>query len=259
MKLNEARDNWENHWNDYSSFTEENPAQRLRREIIISLLKSESKEKFSIIDFGSGQGDLIKDLSKTFCSAEMIGFELSKIGVTISRVKVPKATFIIKNLLDKNKIIKYNNIGDYGICSEVLEHLDKPIVFLRNIKDYLKEEAKLIVTLPGGRMSKFDCHIGHRKHYSKTELEKLLISAGYSDIKVYAYGFPFFNIYKLITIIRGEKLIDDVKRKEENNSSSFFARLVMKIFATLFKFNLNFLPFGWQIIGVAKVKKSKIY
>jgi SAM-dependent methyltransferase len=254
--LNIESDNWEDHWNDYSSVAEENPAQNFRRKIIIEILKKDKIEDHFIIDFGSGQGDLIKDLSKDFYNAKMFGFELSKIGVSISKVKVPKATFIQKNLLENNSM-DYISIGNYGICSEVLEHLDEPIIFLKNIKQNLKDQAKLIVTVPGGKMSKFERHIGHRKHYTKHDLESLLIAAGYKDVKVEAYGFPFFNIYKLITIFRGEKLINDVKDNEQNNKSLFYARFVMKIFDILFRLNLNHIPFGWQTIAIAKVEKKE--
>jgi SAM-dependent methyltransferase len=254
--LNIESDNWEDHRNDYSSVAEVNPAQDFRRKIIIEILKKDRIEDQSIIDFGSGQGDLIKDLSKDFYSAKMFGFELSEIGVSISKVKVPQATFIQRNLLENNSK-DYNNIGDYGICSEVLEHLDEPIIFLNNIKQNLKDQAKLIVTVPGGKMSKFDRHIGHRKHYTKHDLESLLLAAGYNDVKVEAYGFPFFNIYKLITIIRGKKLIEDVKNNGQDKKSLFYARFVMKIFHILFRLNLNYIPLGWQIIAISKVEKKE--
>ena len=54
----------------------------------------------------------------------------------------------------------------HAVCSEVLEHVDEPVVLLRNARSWLAPGCRLVVTVPGGPMSAFDRHIGHRRHFS---------------------------------------------------------------------------------------------
>jgi len=251
MKKIAEHDNWESHWAEYSSSAEENPAQKFRREIIYKILMKEKKTDFSLIDFGSGQGDFLMNLSSFFPDARLTGLELSTKGVEISKRKVPGVEFIQKNLLVEDTGTEYTNSADYGISSEVIEHIDEPVILLKNIKKYLNDNARLILTVPGGMMSQFDRYIGHRKHYSRRELINVLELAGYKIDYVKACGFPFFNLYKIITVIRGRRLIDDIKLNN-GKALSGSARIVMKILDWLFKFNLNSVPLGWQVIAVAR-------
>jgi SAM-dependent methyltransferase len=255
MIANQSKDNWETHWSNYSLGAEENPAQNYRRKIVLKELSNERIARFSLIDFGSGQGDLIRDLSKLFPQAKLVGFELSTKGVSISKEKVPQAEFIRVDVLEKQKHFgKYDNYADYGVCAEVIEHLDKPIEFLNNIKRYLKHNAKLILTVPGGKMSAYDKHIGHRKHYSIRDLRQVFNSAGYKNIKIRARGFPFFNVYKIISILRGAKLIRDYEEISSRSSLSMTEKILAKIASFFFLLNIDLIPWGWQLVAIAEAE-----
>lgn len=257
------QDDWDRHWDDYSESTKRVPSLRFRRAIILNILKKEKADKFNIVDFGSGPGDLLNYISKNFNTKNMLGLELSAKGVAISSKKLPQALFIQKNLLESRNLQKELKhlacFADYGLCVEVIEHLDHPEKFLQNIKYYLKPDAKLILTVPGGLMSEFERHLGHRKHYTKAELSKLLYSAGYTNFSIKAVGFPFFNLFKIMTIMRGKKLINDAKKKKSSGFSYYLSSIIMKIFNILFKFNLNFIPLGWQLVAVIKVSDRSGY
>lgn len=256
VQNDKINDNWNIHWSNFSISTEENPAQGFRRKIIFKILKGERRDNFSIIDFGSGQGDLIKDLTKIFPQAQMIGFELSEKGVSVSKEKAPQAVFVQKNILKNDTSKEYINYADYGICAEVIEHVDDPVEFLINIKRYLKNNAKLILTVPGGKMSAFDKYIGHRKHFTANELKHMLDKAGYEEYKVKTFGFPFFNIYKIISILRGNKLIDDCRKISKQNRLSILERVFIRAFNILFMLNIDIIPFGWQLVAIVRVEKS---
>ena len=62
-------------------------------------------------------------------------------------------------------------------------------------------------------------------------------------------GFPFFNLYRLMVIARGRKLLDDAK---ENGGGNALAEMAMATFRFLFKFNLPDSPFGWQVVAVGR-------
>src|SRR5215813_2112625 len=102
--MSSTRDDWDQHWQQYSDTAEQNPAQHYRRELILSLLGlSGSGMGARIIDIGSGQGDMAAAIRARFPSAEILGLELATSGVEISRRKVPTARFVQRNLLDQKQ------------------------------------------------------------------------------------------------------------------------------------------------------------
>lgn len=251
--MTEHQDNWDAHWNEYADSAQQNPAQRMRHEIIARLLKDNlDNGPIRLFDIGSGQGDMLAILQPLFPTAQFLGVEFSKRGVDISRQKVPDATFLNGDLLDAPRELKYyEGWATDAVCSEVLEHVDDPAAFLRAASPYLADGARLIVTVPGGPISAFDRHIGHRQHFNKVSICRVLESAGFEVIRAYRAGFPFFNLYRLTVIARGNRLIDDV-RTEQGGAPSRLALAVMAAYRKLFHFNQTDSPFGWQIVAVVK-------
>lgn len=241
-------DNWEKHWEDFNCSASFNPAQAYRRKLIIQALKKYYQKDCKILDIGSGQGDLVAELQNHFPPGHLFGIELSEKGVSLSKNKVKNAHFYQANLLNKEELpLSLNSQMDLGICSEVLEHLDDPLLFLNHTTFLLKKGAKLIVTVPSGPLSAYDRYLGHRKHFKKKDLKILLEAAGFRTLTIFSAGFPFFNFYKLIVILRGKKLIQDNQK-----NPSMLAKFIMKSFTFLFLFNFLRTGFGWQLIAVAE-------
>jgi hypothetical protein len=109
--------------------------------------------------------------------------------------------------------------------------------------------CRLVVTVPGGPRSAFDKHIGHRRHYTPDALRDLLQRAGFAVERATGAGFPFFNLYRLTVVARGDKLISDVAGGTAEVTGT--ARVAMRTFDVLFRANLPATRFGWQIAGVA--------
>ena len=100
-------------------------------------------------------------------------------------------------------------------------------------------------------MSAFDKHIGHRKHWAPGEISKLLHDAGFSTVRANGAGFPFFNLYRCVVILRGTRLIDDV-RAGSGGQTSLAARAVMSVFNRLIRKRMNSSVHGWQMIATAR-------
>ncbi len=250
----EGRDNWDHHWQQYADSAEQNPAQNYRREIILSLLDlAGAGEGSRIIDIGSGQGDMAAAIRARFPRVEILGLELSEAGVEISRRKVAGARFVQRNLLDETSVpADQRSWGTHAVCSEVIEHLDDPGLLLKNARSYMHQGCCLILTAPGGPMSAFDTYIGHRRHWHNRDIELLLRNAGYTPELVTGAGFPFFNLYRCLVILRGKKLISDVSAGPAQNTSTA-ARAAMALFQRLLRQNLNSSRRGWQMIAKARV------
>ena len=246
-------DDWDAHWDHYAESAADNPAQRMRHKIIARLLDDgRGNAAMRIFDLGSGQGDLVQKLEPLFRGAKFVGAELSERGVEISRRKVPGATFLVANILRRApELDAFSGWATHAVCSEVLEHVDNPVTFLEQARRYLEPGGRLIVTVPGGPMSAFDRHIGHRQHFDRARIRSILEKAGYAVERIYLAGFPFFNLYRLLVIARGERLARDVETKA-SPSSSGAAGFAMKVFRVLFHANLPDSPFGWQVIATAR-------
>ena len=249
-----ARDDWDSHWENYHTSAEENPAQSYRRSLIFSLLELSRKgEGARILDIGSGQGDMIAAVERQYPEAQLMGLELSSSGVEVSSKKVPRAKFVQRDLL---KVVEpspeMRGWATHAICSEVIEHVDDPVLLLRNARPYMAKGCRLVLTAPGGPMSAFDKHIGHRKHWRPEAIRAVLADAGYDVERATGTGFPFFNLYRCIVILRGKKLIDDV-RSSPSGSSSAGARAAMAVFNKLIRVNLNSSRTGWQMAALARV------
>jgi SAM-dependent methyltransferase len=205
-----------------------------------------------VLDIGSGQGDLLAKLCDLMPEASLLGMELSQSGVAISRAKVPKATFLVADLLHPPvELQTYRNWATDAVCSEVLEHLDSPEDFLRAVRPFLADNARLIITVPRGPMSAFDRHIGHRRHFTRDSISRLAQDAGFVVERVYLSGFPFFNLYRGVVIARGRKLAENVEAGQRG-FSAWLASAVMAAFGVLFRLNLMDSPLGWQVVAVVK-------
>ena len=247
------KDDWSEHWQSYAKSASENPAQKMRHDIILGAIKGLHRSIDLLLDIGSGQGDFIEKAVLKKCANKYVGFELSDAGVKISRSKVPQAEFIKVDLFSPpTEVLQFANQADVAICSDVIEHVDAPEEFCRLLMTYLKPGGYLFLTVPGGPMSEFDHHIGHRTHYKKKSIESLLLASGFKIENTTMAGIPFFNLYRLMVILRGKKLISDVEYESESSLSSSAASSVMKIFGFLFKFNLVNSRYGWQVFAVAR-------
>lgn len=248
------RDDWSRHWDEYAESAAQNPAQDYRRRLIFNGLQMpRSGQGVRLLDVGSGQGDFAAEVRQRYPAAQILGLELSDSGVALSRRKVPDATFVECNLLAREPIPEaFRAWATHAVCSEVIEHVDDPETLLSQARHYMAPGCKLFVTAPGGPMSAFDKHIGHRKHFTPADMRSLLIAAGYGPEFATGAGYPFFNLYRRVVIMRGERLIEDVK-SEGGQVNSLSARLAMSAFSLLFKCNMSSSPLGWQMVACARV------
>jgi SAM-dependent methyltransferase len=250
-------DDWDRHWREYSASAEENPAQLYRQRLIAALLGLSADPHLGaipqVLDIGSGSGDMVLELRRRFPTSRLLGVELSESGVELARRKVPDARFVQQGLLgDALPPPGLRSWATHAVCSEVLEHVDEPAKLLWNARPYLRPGCRLVVTVPGGPRSAFDRHIGHRRHYRIDDLRRLLEGAGLAVETVTGAGFPFFNLYRLVVVARGRRLVDDVAASPDGQPATGAARLVMRAFDSLFRLNLDRSRLGYQIVAVAR-------
>jgi 2-polyprenyl-3-methyl-5-hydroxy-6-metoxy-1,4-benzoquinol methylase len=255
-----GQDDWDDHWARYGEAAEGNPANDYRRTLILRLLGN-PRSGATLLDIGSGQGQFAIAYQKLHPEVAVWGVEYSSLGVQRSRqaardAGVP-ARFVERNLLTPVEPDPDQPAASHAVCSEVLEHVDDPVTLMRNAMRMLAPGARVVVTVPGGPRSAFDRHIGHFRHFTAAYLHEVLTGAGLDVERVYRCGFPFFNLYKLAVIARGEKLVAAIDSRPAGARPSRLQAVAARSFRMGFKLNLDDSPFGWQMAAVAHVPPAR--
>lgn len=152
----------------------------------------------SMLDVGCGVGAMTKAYENKF---ERI------VGIDGSEVKISKALkwnsasnieYIMTFFEDFSPDEKF----DFIVSTNVLEHVDDSVVFLKNIKSWLKPGGRVVMTVPNAlglhkriglkmgviddlyKLTEADYGKGHKRIYDKVSLTKDFTSAGYSILHV---------------------------------------------------------------------------
>jgi len=239
---------WGGLWARYAASAERNPAQGFRRALLARVLEAGPESR--VLDIGSGQGDLALDLASRLPGIQLMGLDISETGLAEAVRKVPGARFLLADLTAPLDLPEgCAGWATHGVCTELLEHLENPAAALANVRPLLAPGARLVVTVPSGPMSAFDRHIGHQRHFRKQDLARVLEAAGFQVDFIWRAGFPFFNLYRLVVILRGERLIRDADAQATLPPA---AQAAMAVFRFLFRFNAVAWGPGWQLVAVAR-------
>ena len=151
-------------------------------------------------------------------------------------------------MVDEPAPVEYRCWATHAVCSEVLEHVDDPRRLLVNSADYLSPGCLLVVTVPGGPMTSFDRHIGHRRHFTPDELRTVLGDAGFDVVLATGAGYPIFNLYRLLMRAIGDRLI----AVAGTDTPSLPAQAAGRVFSVLLGVNTRLSRRGWQTVAVAR-------
>src|SRR5262249_7683225 len=144
-----SADNWDQHWQDFGASAEKGPGPKYRRRLMFKLLGVGAPGVgVRMLEIGSGTGEFAEEFCRRYPRSRYLGLEPSRTGVEVSSRRVPAATFLQRDLLQP---VRAEEVPDFGathaICSEVLEHVDEPVVLLRNASRYMAPGCKLVVTV----------------------------------------------------------------------------------------------------------------
>lgn len=245
-----AQDEWDRIWMQFHRGLARNPGRLYRYHLIDELVVANNRHnRNSIIDVGCGTGELLSHLAVKFGAQNLLGLDISKTGLKIAQESFPNISF---GLLEMNDLGLHSRAiqspASIVVCSEVLEHLENPEVTLKFISDILECNGILIVTVPAGPMSFLEKYIGHHRHYTKESLAGLLMDSGFGKIEIQRAGYPGINIIRLVSLIRGRRILKDVAESEK---SSVLLNFGLGIAAIILKYSLRDSRFGWQLIAVA--------
>ncbi len=186
------------HW----SFSNRYMNWKVRRSILKSLKEKlrENKRRNSsvrIFEVGCFEGDLIfklKSLLDEEYNLDFMGIDLSSQAIDFAskRKEFIKAKNCQFKVMDANDLKFENSQFDIVICSEVIEHIEKPMKVLREIYRVLKKQGLVIITTPNegggliaklGRLANFISLKAIRAR-RETDMEKYIKGEELSDTMV---------------------------------------------------------------------------
>ncbi|WP_298712185.1 methyltransferase domain-containing protein [Chitinophaga sp.] len=119
-----------------------------RLKFIASHLQQEIPAGGRVLDVGCGNGVISRHLGQF--GYDVLGIDISQKTIDVARSKntLPNVRF---EAISAEALTAQGERYDAVICSEVLEHLDRPGELLKVIYDSLKDNGLLVVTVPNGQ------------------------------------------------------------------------------------------------------------
>lgn len=162
------------------------PNARLRYDVIARLLDPLSEIR-SFMEVGCGAGALALILSRRY---EYVGYEPDAGSFTTARDRLDRAGrgTVLNRALPNEPYRFFDVVGAF----EVLEHLENDAASLASWVRWLRPGGYVVVSVPANpdRFGPWDSYVGHFRRYSREGLRTLLASAGLTDLRIAAYGFP---------------------------------------------------------------------
>jgi SAM-dependent methyltransferase len=184
---------WDALWrSNRSDVLSRGPSARARLRVMRRLLERHARGARSLADVGCGTGLLLQEAAALGWFDRLTGVDISEVPLQDARAALPRAEFRV-----------------HDICAAPLpERFDvvTSMMTLDLVPDEERAAANLAAMLaPGGRLiavvqhderhrTDLDDRYGVRRH-SRATLTALLGRHGLQPVDVFAWGWPFYNLY----------------------------------------------------------------
>ncbi len=170
-----------------------------RREMILDLLRRNllGLAKSRMLEIGCGNGSVLTFLNKNGINVE--GGDIFMEGLAFCRQRAASLPLYQLDVLALPFHEEFDIVGLF----DVLEHIDDDSRALIEIRQTLKRNGLLLMTVPAYRFlwSYFDERSNHKRRYEKKELIAKLERAGFTIKKASYYMFFLFPLLAAIRLI----------------------------------------------------------
>lgn len=166
------------------------PSYLVKRQVILDYLATCGGRR--ILEVGCGCGDLLRVLDRR--GYQGVGIDISEEALAVAASGLSGGRFTVARRTPGELREEF----DVVIASEVMEHYQDDALFLRQLKERVRDGGHLLLTVPA-HMKDWgpnDDTCGHVRRYERAELHNLLTAAGFSDIVIHSYGVPVYNLMK---------------------------------------------------------------
>jgi SAM-dependent methyltransferase len=247
-------------WERYGHLDAASPAAFHRRRLVVQLCMRYAAGARQVLDVGSGRGELLQELRLGFPTATLCACDVSLASVRETKRLNPHLEVLQMDLTAPDFERTYGQfLGRFELvtCSEVVEHIRDDHLAVEHVARLLAPRGTLVLTVPGGKMSRFDHLIGHQRHYSSQGLRELARAANLEALDVLAWGFPFQNLYRTAVRVASRISMPKPGRAAQAGSAAGVGGLLgagYALFGRALKplFYLNRKYWGEQLLLVAR-------
>ena len=123
-------------------------ADQKRLDFIIENVANNVSKSGYVLDVGCGNGIISMALGQ-------LGYQVRGVDVSEKTIATARQNNTLENVtfetIDAANLTLPANTYDVIVCSEVLEHLDQPSKLLKVLHQAIKDDGKLVVTVPNGQ------------------------------------------------------------------------------------------------------------
>ncbi len=168
----------------------------------------------NIIDFGSGSGFFAIELLKKYPN-KIKKVYLIDIEYTDEEIQKTKGTSI-----EKYKFLPQGLENNIVLMMDVLEHIEKDIEVLKEIKSQVGKNTRYFATVPAfmSLWSGHDVYLGHYRRYTSSTFNHIFTTANFKIDKQY---YMFALIFPIAFIVRKIKnIFTDTKNPTSSDMSA---------------------------------------
>ncbi len=164
-----------------------------RKEFIQKQMAKHVPKEAKIMEVGAGTGNITRFLLKN-------GYQNVSVGEMHLHALDYAKDYGIENRYCFNLLNSpFENEFDCICAFDVLEHIEDDLEALKNIHQALKENGKLVLTVPAFQRlwNQHDVDVGHKRRYTKLSLRQVLNAAGFEISTAYYF---FVSITPLLLL-----------------------------------------------------------
>jgi SAM-dependent methyltransferase len=151
----------------------------------------------TFLELGPGRGDVAAWLATRGGTGTLVDTSSSSIEFLRSRFG-DSSGFTMSQDLSTIEVPE-NGFG-LAVALEVLEHVPDDTGLLREMHGLLAPGGTAVISVPAfrRRWGKLDECVGHLRRYERDDILGVFSAAGFSDVRLYCYGFPVCAVFSLI-------------------------------------------------------------
>jgi 2-polyprenyl-3-methyl-5-hydroxy-6-metoxy-1,4-benzoquinol methylase len=223
-----------------------------RKNIIQSLLTQtmgqSRKEDLLILDAGCGTGGNLTWLSRL---GQVVGIDFNEVACSLS---AEKSGSVIRASLSDGIPFKDESF-DLITLLDVLEHLEKDLETLRQLREKLKPGGRMLITVPAYRhlWCGHDVVHHHKRRYLKNQLHELLTASG--------LAIDYLSYYNtlLYPLVAMKRLLSRTTHTEPAGDLKLPSPIMNRLLSQIFSFEKHWIgkmnsPFGVSLVALVQRK-----
>lgn len=219
-----------------------------RNKLIIWVIKKYFCDFSKFLEIGCGTGYVLRGIKRVFPNRNYSGSELFLEGLNYAKKRLPDVDFFQLDATKLNMPTKFDIIGAF----DVLEHIKKDELVLKNMYISVKRGGGIILTVPQHQFlwSQTDITACHVRRYSKKDLINKIRKSGFNIL----YISSFVSLLMPFMIISRKIKSKPTCELKINPFIDYIFRLIMFIERFFIYIGIRF-PFGGSLIVVARKEK----